>query len=92
MDAATRTAKLAEIVKREPVQTGINLYYRGKSHTFNAYSIPLEYLIYNKYNGRISAQVKSLERESRPLDPENPDDVKTIEKFLRESNEKRNKK
>lgn len=91
MDAATRTAKLAEIVKREPVQTGINLYYRGKSHTFNAYSIPLEYLIYNKYNGRISAQVKSLERESRPLDPENPDDVKTIEKFLRESNEKRNK-
>lgn len=90
MDAKTRTEKLKEVSNKNPVQTGINLYYKGQSHTFNAYAIPLEYLIYNKYNGRISAPVKSYEREVRPLDPENPEDVKVIEKFLLESNEKRN--
>jgi len=91
MDNDTRKKELKKISEGEAAQTGLNLFYHGESHTFKAYRVPLDLLVYNKYNGRISSQVKSFEHDQRPLNPEDPEDVKIIEKFLLESNEGKNK-
>jgi len=71
-------------------RTGIPVIYKGKRIEFNAYKIPLDCLIYNKYNGRISSSVKSFEKQYRELDPENPEDKARIEEFLWKSKEDRN--
>ncbi len=71
-------------------RTGIPVMYKGEKKDFNAYKIPLDCLIYNKYNGRISSSVKSFEKQYRELDPENADDKNKIEKFLWESKVDRN--
>jgi len=70
--------------------TGIRIRYKGQPQIFNVYQIPLEYLIYNKYNGRIGSAVKSYEKESHELNPEVVADKETIEKFLWESKADRN--
>ena len=53
MDAATRKAKLEEIKTSQLNQamTGIPLRYKGTTRTEIVWRIPLDYLIYNKYNG-----------------------------------------
>lgn len=56
------------------------------------YRIPLNYLVYNKYNGRIGTEVKSFEREYHVLDAEDPADSQLIEKFLYDSKVDRNEK
>ena len=75
-----------------PCMTGIPLLYHGERKTFDAYEIPLDYLVYNKLNGRIGSIVKSFERQNHTLDPENEEDVRMIEKFLWDSKEEANKK
>jgi hypothetical protein len=55
------------------------------------YQIPLEYLIYNKSNGRILSMVKSFERQFRELNTEVPEDMTIIENFLWDSKPDRNK-
>lgn len=93
MNAQERKAALAKIQERgEPCMTGIPLLYHGERRTFNAYVIPLEYLVYNKLNGRIGSVVKSFERQNHTLDPENEEDIKIIENFLWESKKDANKK
>lgn len=72
--------------------TGITLTYHGERKEFKAYQIPLSYLTYNPYNGRIGSAVKSYERQNHVLNPDNADDVKIIEEFLWESKENANKK
>ena len=48
-----RKNKLAKIqLDEEPRQTGIKISWQGEVKTFDSYKIPLQYLIYNKYNGR----------------------------------------
>jgi len=85
MTADQRKKALAEIQKQTPSMTGITLTYHGERRKFNAYSIPLSILTYNPYNGRIGAEVKSYERQHHLLNPDDPKDVETIEKFLWES-------
>ena len=85
MNAEQRKAELAKIKEGTPTMTGITLTYHGERTKFNAYSIPLSILTYNPYNGRIGAEVKSYERQHHVLDPDNPDDVTIIEKFLWDS-------
>lgn len=95
MDAATRKAKLLEIKSDETanvVMTGIPLRYRGQTRTEKVYRIPLSFLIYNKYNGRIGMEVQSFEAQSGELNPENEHDIKKIEEFLFESKKDRNVK
>lgn len=92
MEIELRKKKLKEILKSEPAMTGIKINYDGENRIMNAYRIPLEYLIYNQYNGRIGSAVKSYERQYRELNPENTEDKKIIEDFLWESQEKRNEK
>ena len=76
----------------EPYTTGIPLVYHGERKQFNVYRIPLNILTYNPYNGRIGSVVKSFERQHHTLDPNDPNDIVLIEKFLWESKEQANKK
>lgn len=95
MDSATRKAKLEDIKKNETanvVMTGIPLRYRGVTRTEKVYRIPLSFLIYNKYNGRIGTEVQSFEAQNGELNPEIEQDKKKIEEFLYESKIDRNDK
>ena len=94
MNAAERKAKLKEFVNHpeKACRTGIPITYHGSIITLDAYAIPLEYLVYNPYNGRIGSVVKSYERQNHPLNPEDSDDKKLIEKFLWDSKPEANKK
>ncbi|MEC5158375.1 hypothetical protein [Chryseobacterium sp. MP_3.2] len=69
------------------------IWYDEKLTVFPVYQIPLESIIYNKYNGRIKSAILSYESgRGKKLDPKNPDDKKIIENYLFESAENRNEK
>jgi len=90
MDRDSRKRKLGEIKSSAPEMTGVRVLYKGEIKEFDAFQIPLEYLIYNKLNGRISSAVKSYEKQYWELDAEKIEDQKTIEKFLWDSKPDRN--
>lgn len=92
MDAATRKTKLQELQQNQlnQVMTGIPLRYKGKQTSQIVWRIPLEFLIYNKYNGRIGSEVLSYEMQNGPLNPENDTDRELIERFLYDSKKDRN--
>ena len=94
MNAEERKAKLKEFTDNpsSACRTGIPITYHGRIITLDAYEIPLEYLVYNPYNGRIGSVVKSFERQNHMLNPEEPSDKALIEKFLWESKVEANKK
>lgn len=94
MNAATRKEKLIELQKNNQnvAMTGIPLRYRGETRIENVYKIPLDYLIYNKYNGRIGTDVLSFEKQNGTIDPEKEHDKIIIEKFLYDSKKDRNDK
>lgn len=83
---------LRTLQEHEPFATGFQLLYRGNLQPFRVYEIPLDALIYNQYNGRIGSVVKSFEKQSHTLDPENPEDIELIEKFLFDSKKEANAK
>lgn len=93
MDSATRKAKLVELKANQLNQamTGIPLRYKGTTRTEIVWRIPLDYLIYNKYNGRIGSDVLSYEKQNGELNAEKDSDREIIEKFLYESKVDRNK-
>lgn len=68
-----------------------DIIYKGEKKLLPVFEIPLEFLVYNKYNGRILSMVKSYEQQFHSLIVENKADKKTIEKFLWESKIVRNK-
>lgn len=94
MDAETRKSELKRIKdgRSNIAMTGIPLRYHAEILKENVYKIPLDYLVYNKYNGRIGTAVQSYETQNGLLNPENEVDKKTIEQFLFLSKEDRNKK
>lgn len=92
MDAVTRKSKLEELRTNQLNQkmTGIPLRYKGTQREEVVWRIPLDYLIYNKYNGRIGSDVLSYEKQNGELNAELDSDREIIEKFLYESKEDRN--
>lgn len=92
MTSEERKQHLKTIQTRTPFATGHQLLYRGTLQPFQVFEIPLEYLIYNQYNGRIGSVVKSFEKQNHTLNPENPEDITIIENFLWESKESSNSK
>jgi len=69
------------------------IWYDGRMQKFEVYEIPLNKLIYNKYNGRIKSLVKSYESSNdRLLDPQNEKDKQIIESYLYDSAINRNEK
>lgn len=93
MDSATRKALLEDLKRHQENQsmTGIPLKYKGSTREEIVWKIPLDYLIYNKYNGRIGSDVLSYEKQNGELNAELDDDRKIIEKFLYVSKPDRNK-
>lgn len=91
MEKQLRIQKLQEICASKPYMQGIRIPYKGDSLVLNAYQIPVEYLIYNKYNGRIASLVKSFEAQHYELNAEKPEDAKIIDDFLWVSKLDRNK-
>lgn len=93
MDATTRKAKLKELRENQFNQkmTGIPLRYKGTTREEIVWRIPLDFLIYNKYNGRIGSEVLSYEKQNGELNAEIDSDRELIEKFLYDSKVDRNK-
>ena len=55
------------------------------------FTIPLDLLVYNKYNGRILSRTKSL-RQSHSIDEYSEEGKKVIERLLWDSKPDRNRK
>jgi hypothetical protein len=91
MNKDTRITKIQEIVDREPFMTQ-EIPWQGKLEAMNVYKIPLNLLVYNKYNGRILSRTKSLENQHLKIDAESDSGKKIIEKLLWNSKIDRNKK
>jgi hypothetical protein len=69
------------------------IWYDDKLTVFTVCKIPLNLLVYNKYNGRIKSAILSYESGiGKKLDPKNLNDKKIIENYLFESAENRNEK
>ena len=81
MNKETRIKKIAEILQGEPFGTQ-EIPWQDELEQMNVYKVPLEYLIYNKYNGRILSRTKSLERQNYQINPESPQGKALIEKLL----------
>ena len=86
-----RKEVLKNVQNGTPFATGYQLLYRGVLKPFEVWEIPMEALIYNQYNGRIGSVVKSYEKQSHTLNPEDESDIALIEKFLWESKKDANK-
>lgn len=85
MNTTERKEALLRVQQASPFATGYQLQYKGENKQFDVWDIPLDYLVYNQYNGRIGSVVKSYEKQNHRLSPENPDDAAIIEHFLWES-------
>ena len=94
MNKETRIKKIQEIIDREKDNPfgKQEIPWQDDLETMNVYKIPLELLVYNKYNGRILSRTKSLETQGRKIDETTPEGKKIIEKLLWDSKEERNKK
>lgn len=91
-------------VRKEKIQAVINsckdrtdllnheIMWEGQLKTEKVYNVPLSYLIYNKYNGRILSRTKSLEKQNQIINVETEVGRDLIEKLLWESKIDRNKK
>lgn len=94
MNKEARITKIAQIISRDkenPYATVEILWRNDKLERMPVYQIPLECLIYNKYNGRILSRTKSLESQGREINAESDEGRATIEKLLLDSNRGRNK-
>ena len=91
MNAEIRQEKLEE-VKSQTKPCGLKrMRYKNDNVTMEAYDIPVEYLIFNQYNGRIGTFVKTHEKQHGPIDATTPEGEKLVLQFLWKSKENRNK-
>ena len=92
MNAITRTQKIDEVIQRnlENPFGKLEIPWEDDLIAMNVYKIPLNYLVYNKYNGRILSRTKSLEAQKVYIDVENDEHRELIEKLLWDSKPKKN--
>lgn len=82
---ATIIKNNGNIVGKEP------LLWDGSIKQMAVYEIPLEHLVYNRYNGRILSRTKSIENSrDRELDMRNKEDFDLVAKLLWKSSKSRN--
>ena len=91
MNQQNRIEKIEEIIKGEPFVVE-ELMWQDSLQPMGVYKVPLNYLIYNKYNGRILSRTKSLESQGKEIDPETDEGKKIIGELLWDSKPDRNKK
>jgi hypothetical protein len=82
---ATIIKNVGNIIGKEP------LLWDGSIKQMPVYEIPLEHLVYNRYNGRILSRTKSIENSrDRELDMRNKEDFDLVAKLLWKSSKSRN--
>lgn len=93
MNQQTRIDKISQIVElHKDNPHGIqDIPWEDSLVPMKVYKIPLEYLVYNKYNGRILSRTKSLERQNHEINVETEDGKRVIEGLLYNTNVTRNK-
>lgn len=93
MNKETRIKKISEIIDRDKANPygKQDIPWEDVLKPMDVYKIPLDYLIYNKYNGRILSRTKSLESQGRQIDAETEAGKQLVERLLTESNPGRNK-
>jgi hypothetical protein len=95
MNKEVRIQKIQEIIERDKNRTDLlnhEIMWERQLKTEKVYNIPLSYLLYNKYNGRILSRSKSLEKQNQAIDVETEEGRDLIEKLLMDSKLDRNKK
>lgn len=85
--------KIEQIVLNgKPIKTGATLPIK-KGEQFNVYKIPIEYLVPNIKNDRITWKIMEFEADqNRSLDINNDADIEFIYKIINSEHEKENKK
>lgn len=96
MNKETRIKKITEKIALENQNPNgpygkVDIPWEDNLVPMPVYKIPLEYLVYNKYNGRILSRTKSLERQDHEINAESEEGRKLIEELLMNSNPSRNK-
>lgn len=93
MNKETRIQKIQSIIERDKNNAfgKMEIPWNDKLESKNVYLIPLEYLVYNKYNGRILSRTQSLETQNYEIDVESLEGKQKIEDLLWHSNDTRNK-
>src|ERR1043166_2682732 len=87
-----RKKKLTEIKDSGEKQGTQKLYYMGQTGNFDVFRIDLDYLIYNRHNGRIEAEMLTWEQENAaPVGTYDDELHEKIAAFLWDSNKGRNK-
>lgn len=95
MNKEVRIQKIHEVIERDKNRTDLlnhEIMWEKQLKTEKVFNIPLSYLIYNKYNGRILSRTKSLEKQNQAINVETDEGRNLIEKLLWESKIDRNKK
>lgn len=77
---------LTDVVLGDPVSTK-KLSIQGQTKIFDVYRIPIEYLLYNKKNGRIATYVSQFIDEGKEFPQNNIEEFNNIiEKYIENSN------
>jgi len=94
MNKEVRIKKIQEIIDRDSSNPfgKQEIPWEDDLTTMNVYKIPLNLLVYNKYNGRILSRTKSLEKQNHTIDEYSEEGKKLIEQLLWSSKIDRNKK
>ena len=94
MNKETRIKRIQEIIDRDKEHPfgRQEIPWQDDLVSMDVFKIPLELLVYNKYNGRILSRTKSLEKQGRIIDVTKPDGKNKIENLLWNSNKSRNEK
>lgn len=93
MNREIRIEKIKQIEQDKTAVSGLEkILWQDELKSMEVHKIPLQYLVYNKYNGRILSRTKSLEQQGRQIDPTSKEGKGIIEKLLLESHPLRNRK
>ena len=83
MDAKSRKKKIKEILKGPSAELGkIRLTIDNQSKAYECHAVPVKYLVFNQYNGRIGSYVTTYERTKGPIQSFKPEGEKLIMEFL----------
>ncbi|NNT70922.1 hypothetical protein HKT18_01720 [Flavobacterium sp. IMCC34852] len=91
MNRETRILKIQDIEKTDKPIGKIEIPWKDRLEPMDVYEIPLRFLVYNKYNGRILSRTKSYENQRQLIDAESTEGKELIEKLLWDSKPSKNK-
>ena len=78
MNKELRIKKIKEIEDKDNPFNKVEIPWKDKLDTMGVYQIPLNLLVYNKYNGRILSRTKSMETQSQKIDEYSEDGEKKL--------------